>query len=187
MIHIGQKVIFCWSNLNVSLAYQEKKCYPPAWSTQSQNLANTHGRPIVDTEVTTFRAQKTTDYFRWNEQLLSVAGSVKNKKGESEEKSNVSISTPFNCLCHPYFQLWSCFTYFSRVDVLNFYHDPTRGMTSQMSPLLWTFFSPSVVTWHTTRPSESAHEEVWVILFSRAENTDALFYLSLQPRSYISS
>lgn len=146
------------------------------------NPTNTHGRPIVDAEVTTSRAQKTTDYFDEMSSSYPWLGLWRIKKGESEEKSNVSIPTPFNSLGHLFFRLWSSFPYFSQADALNTYHDLTRGRTCQMCPLLWTFFAPSVVTWLPSFiPSVRICSEVWMILFPQVENTDALFYLPLQP------
>ena len=54
-----------------------------------------------------------------------------------------------------------------------------------MSPLLWTFFSPSVVTWHTSViHSVRVCSEAGVTLFSQVENTDALFYLPLASIVY---
>lgn len=104
MMPIGRKDVFA-DVISVLPGLPEEKVSTSLEHSVSSS-AMTHRCNITNTEISTFRAQKLTDYFRWNEWRLSVAGSVKNKKRESEKIGSVLIPTPFDPLCHLYFWLW---------------------------------------------------------------------------------
>lgn len=169
-----------WCNLTVALPSRRRKGIH-LLEALSFKPSKTQGCNIADTETGIFRAKKTTGYFRGNERLLSVAGSVRIRKKKARRLAVFRFShylipyatqtSDFGPQFHFFFS-GSCF------ECLSWYHK-----VDGLSGVIFAWGQPflRLQVRQAPRPSESAAgEKAWVIHFSQADS-NALCHLSLQP------